>query len=276
MSLAGRTVFITGASRGIGLAIGLRAAADGANVVVTGKTVDPHPKLPGTIHTAAAEIERAGGRALAVPMDLREELQVKAAVKAAVERFGGIDVLVNNASAIYLTGTLGTPIRRFDLMHQVNTRGTYLTTQHCLPHLLHAANPHVLNIAPPPNLNPRWFAPHVAYTMAKYGMSLCVLGMAEEFRAQGVAVNALWPRTAIDTAAISVIAGEETRRRRTRKPAIMADAAYAVVTRPSRECTGRFFLDDDVLAEAGVRDLSRYRQDGALEADLMPDFFLDE
>jgi citronellol/citronellal dehydrogenase len=275
MSLAGRTVFITGASRGIGLAIGLRAAADGANVVVTGKTTDPHPKLPGTIFSAAEAIERAGGQALAVAMDLREEPQVKAAVTAAVARFGGIDVLVNNASAIYLTGTLETPIRRFDLMHQVNTRGTYLATQHCLPHLLRAANPHVLNIAPPLNLNPRWFAPHVAYTMAKYGMSLCVLGMAEEFKAQGVAVNALWPRTAIDTAAISFIAGEATRQRRTRKPAIMADAAHAVLIRPSRECTGRFLLDDEVLAEAGISDLSGYRQDGAVETELMPDFFLD-
>ncbi|MGD9903256.1 MAG: SDR family oxidoreductase [Vicinamibacterales bacterium] len=275
MSLAGRTVFITGASRGIGLAIGLRAAADGANVVVTGKTTDPHPKLPGTIHTAAAEIERAGGRALAVAMDLRDETQVKAAVRAAVERFGGLDVLVNNASAIYLTGTLDTPIRRFDLMHQVNARGTFLATQHCLPHLLQAANPHVLNIAPPLNLSARWFAPHVAYTMAKYGMSLCVLGMAEEFRAAGVAVNALWPRTAIDTAAITLIAGEDTRRRRTRKASIMADAAHWILTRPSRECTGRFFVDDEALAEAGVSDLSRYLPAGASEADLMPDFFLD-
>ena len=275
MSLTGRTVFITGASRGIGLAIGLRAAADGANVVVTGKTVDPHPKLPGTIHTAATAIEQAGGRALAVAMDVREEPQVRAAVTAAVERFGGIDVLVNNASAIYLTGTLDTPIRRFDLMHGVNARGTFLATQHCLPHLVRSPNPHVLNISPPLNLNPRWFAPHVAYTMAKYGMSLCVLGMAEEFRAQGVAVNALWPRTAIDTAAISFIAGEETRQRRTRKPAVMADAAHAVLTRPSRECSGRFFIDDEVLAEAGVTDLSRYRPEGALDAELMPDFFLD-
>ncbi len=275
MSLSGKTLFITGASRGIGLAIGLRAAADGANVVVTGKTVEPHPKLPGTIHTAAAAIEQAGGQALAVAMDVREEPQVKAAVKAAVARFGGIDVVVNNASAIYLTGTLATPIRRFDLMHQVNTRGTFLATQHCLPHLLQAANPHVLNIAPPLNLNPRWFAPHVAYTMAKYGMSLCVLGMAEEFRADGVAVNALWPRTAIDTAAITLIAGEDTRQRRTRKAAIMADAAHAILTRPSRACTGRFFIDDDVLAEAGVTDLSPYLPDGAREDDLMADFFLD-
>lgn len=275
MSLSGKTLFITGASRGIGLAIGLRAAADGANVVVTGKTVEPHPKLPGTIFTAAAAITAAGGQALAVAMDVREEPQVKAAVKAAVARFGGIDVVVNNASAIYLTGTLATPIRRFDLMHQVNTRGTFLATQHCLPHLLRAANPHVLNIAPPLNLNPRWFAPHVAYTMAKYGMSLCVLGMAEEFRGDGVAVNALWPRTAIDTAAITLIAGEETRQRRTRKAAIMADAAHAILTRPSRACTGRFFIDDDVLAEAGVTDLSRYLPDGAREDDLMADFFLD-
>ncbi|MGE0361374.1 MAG: SDR family oxidoreductase [Vicinamibacterales bacterium] len=274
MTLAGRTLFITGASRGIGLAIGLRAAADGANVVVTGKTTDPHPKLPGTIHTAAAAIEQAGGRALAVAMDVREEPQVKAAVRAAVERFGGVDVLVNNASAIYLTGTLDTPIRRFDLMHQVNTRGTFLATQHCLPHLVRSANPHVLNIAPPLNLNPRWFAPHVAYTMAKYGMSLCVLGMAEEFRGQGVAVNALWPRTAIDTAAITLIAGEETRRHRTRKASIVADAAHWVLTRPSRECTGNFFVDDEVLRAAGVTDLSRYLPEGARESDLMPDFFL--
>ncbi len=219
MTLANRTVFITGASRGIGLAIALRAAADGANVVVAAKTTEPHPRLPGTIFTAAEAIERAGGQALAVAMDVRDEVQVKAAVKAAVERFGGLDVLVNNASAIYLTGTLDTPIRRFDLMHQVNARGTFLTSQHCLPHLRRSANAHILNIAPPLNLNPRWFAPHVAYTMAKYGMSLCVLGMAEEFRAQGVAVNALWPRTAIDTAAITLIAGEETRRRKTRRAA---------------------------------------------------------
>ncbi len=275
MTLTGKTVFITGASRGIGLAIGLRAAADGANVVVTGKTREPHPKLPGTIHTAAAAIEAAGGRALAVAMDLRDEAQVRAAVKAALERFGGIDVLINNASAIYLTGTLDTPIRRYDLMHQVNARGTFLATQHCLPQLQRAANPHVLTISPPLNLNPRWFAPHVAYTTAKYGMSLCVLGMAEEFRAAGVAVNALWPRTAIDTAAITLIAGDDTRRRRTRKASIMADAAHAILTRPSRECTGRFFIDDEVLIDAGVSDLSRYLPDGAVEADLMPDFFLD-
>jgi citronellol/citronellal dehydrogenase len=275
LSLAGQTVVITGASRGIGLAIGLRAAADGANVVVTGKTADPHPKLPGTIHTAAAEIEQAGGRALALAMDVRDEAQVRAAVRTAVDRFGGIDVLVNNASAIYLTGTLETPIRRFDLMHQVNVRGTFLATQQCLPHLLRADNPHVLTIAPPIAVQPYWFARHLPYTLAKYGMSLCVLGMAEEFRARGVAVNALWPRTAIDTAAISFIADEDTRRRRTRHPSIMADAFHAVVTRPSRECTGRFFIDDEVLAEAGVTDFARYLPAGAAATDLMPDFFLD-
>ncbi|MEZ5419753.1 MAG: SDR family oxidoreductase [Vicinamibacterales bacterium] len=209
-----------------------------------------------------------------MPLDLREEAQVKAAVKAAVARFGGIDVVVNNASAIYLTGTLDTPVRRFDLMHAVNTRGTFLATQHCLPHLLAAPNPHVLTISPPLNLDPRWFAPHVAYAIAKYGMSLCVLGMAEEFRDRGVAVNALWPRTAIDTAAITYIAGEETRRRRTRRVEIMRDAARAIVTRPSRECTGRFFIDDDVLREAGITDFSCYLQAGAREDDLMPDFFL--
>jgi citronellol/citronellal dehydrogenase len=273
-TLFGKTVFITGASRGIGLAIGLRAAADGARVVVTGKTVEPHPKLPGTIHSAAEAIERAGGQALAVAMDLREETQVKAAVTAAVARFGGIDVLVNNASAIYLTGTLATPVRRFDLMHEVNARGTFLASQHCLPHLVQAANPHILNISPPLNLDPRWFAPHLAYTTAKYGMSLAVLGMAAEFRGAGVAVNALWPRTAIDTAAISYIAGEETRRRRTRRVEIVADAAHAILTRPSRDCTGHFFVDDEVLAAHGMTDLTRYLQDGADEADLMPDFFL--
>ena len=277
MSLRERRCSSPAPVAGSGWPSGCAPRADGANVVVTGKTDAPHPKLPGTIHTAAAAIEAAGGRALAVAMDLRDEAQVRAAVAAAVERFGGLDVLVNNASAIYLTGTLDTPIRRFDLMHQVNARGTFLATQHALPHLLRAANPHVLTIAPPLNLNPRWFAPHLAYTMAKYGMSLCVLGMAEEFRAQGVAVNALWPRTAIDTAAIALIAGEETRRRRTRSASIVADAAHAILTRPSRECTGRFFIDDEVLREAGVTDLSRYRPDGAEagELELMPDFFLD-
>jgi len=275
MSLRARTIFITGASRGIGHAIAIRAGEDGANVVIAAKTTDPHPKLPGTIHTAAADVEAAGGKALAVAADIRDEAQVEAAIAAAVERFGGIDILINNASAISLTGTLDTPMKRFDLMHQINTRGTYLCTQKAVPHLAKSSNPHVLNISPPlhSTLTPRWFGPHVAYTMAKYGMSLCVLGMAEEFRPLGIAVNALWPRTAIDTEAIRLIAGEQARAR-TRSPRIVADAAHWILTQPSRKLTGRFFLDDEVLRNAGVTDLSRYRQPGAREDELMPDFFL--
>ena len=273
VTLKGKTLFITGSSRGIGKAIALRAARDGANVVVAAKTTAPHPKLPGTIHTAAAEMEQAGGRALAVAMDLRDENEIERAVQQAVDTFGGIDVLVNNASAISLTGTLETPAKRFDLMHQVNTRGTFLCTQKCIPHLRRAANPHVLNISPPLNLSPRWFAPHVAYTMAKYGMSMCVLGMAEEFRRDGIAVNALWPRTGIETAAITYIAGPEMLRR-CRKPDIVADAAHAILVRDARSCTGRFFIDDDVLREAGVKDFSRYRHEGVTEPELMSDFFL--
>jgi citronellol/citronellal dehydrogenase len=273
--LSGKTLFITGASRGIGKAIAIRAASDGANIVVAAKTTEPHAKLPGTIFTAAEEIERAGGQALPVAVDIRDEAQVEAAVEQAVARFGGIDILVNNASAIALTGTLETPMKRFDLMHQVNVRGTFLCSQKVIPHLRRAANPHILSLAPPlhSTLQPRWFAPHVAYTMAKYGMTLCVLGMAEEFRRDGIAVNALWPRTAIDTEAIRLIAGPDARTR-TRSPAIMADAAYAILTRPSREMTGQFLLDDDVLREAGVTDLSRYQPAGVADADLMPDFFL--
>jgi citronellol/citronellal dehydrogenase len=275
-TLHNKTIFITGASRGIGKAIALRAARDGANIVVTGKTSEPHPKLPGTIHTAAEEIRKAGGHALAVAMDVRDEAQVEAAIAQAADRFGGIDIVVNNASAIALTSTLETPLKRFDLMHQVNTRGTFLCTQKAIPHLRRAANPHVLNLAPPlhSTLNPRWFAPHLAYTMAKYGMSLCVLGMAEEFKADGIAVNALWPRTAIDTEAIRLIAGEETRRTRTRRVEIMGDAAHAILTRPSRECTGRFFIDDEVLRATGQTDLTQYLQEGAREADLMRDLFV--
>jgi citronellol/citronellal dehydrogenase len=275
-TLANRTLFITGASRGIGKAIALRAARDGANIVVTGKTTEPHPKLPGTIHTAAEEVREAGGDALAVAMDVRDEAQVATAIAQAVDRFGGIDILVNNASAISLTPTLETPLKRFDLMHQVNTRGTFLCTQQAIPHLRRAANPHVLNLAPPlqSTLNARWFAPHLAYTMAKYGMSLCVLGMAEEFKADGIAVNALWPRTAIDTEAIRLIAGEDTRRTRTRKVEIMGDAAHVILTKPSRECTGRFFIDDEVLREAGVSNLTQYLHAGAREDDLMRDFFV--
>jgi len=273
--LLNKTVFITGASRGIGHAIAMRAAADGANVVIAAKTTEPHPKLPGTIHTAAADVERAGGKALAVATDIRDEAQVEAAIAAAVGRFGGIDILVNNASAISLTGTLATPMKRFDLMHQINVRGTYLCTQKAVPHLQRSANPHVLNISPPldSTLTPKWFAPHVAYTMSKYGMSLCVLGMAEEFRAAGIAVNALWPRTTIDTEAIRLIAGQAARMK-ARSPQIIADAAHWILTQPARTVTGRFFLDDDVMRGAGVIDLSRYRQPGVEESDLIPDFFL--
>ena len=275
MSLKNRTLFITGASRGIGHAIALRAAADGANVVIAAKTSEPHPKLPGTIHTAAADVVRAGGQALAIAVDIRDEAQVAAAVAAAVARFGGIDILVNNASAISLTGTLGTTMKRFDLMHQVNTRGTFMCTQQALPHLAKASNPHVLNLAPPlqATLQAKWFAPHVAYTMAKYGMSLCVLGMAEEFRGQGIAVNALWPKTTIDTEAIRLIAGQDARKK-ARSPEIMADAAHWVLTQPSRECTGRFLIDEDVLRDSGVTDLSRYRDAEVSEDQLLPDFFL--
>jgi citronellol/citronellal dehydrogenase len=273
--LKNKTLFITGASRGIGHAIAMRAAADGANIVIAAKTTEPHPKLPGTIYTAAADVESAGGQALAVATDIRDEAQVEAAIAAAVDRFGGIDIVVNNASAISLTGTLQTPMKRFDLMHQINTRGTYLTTQKAVPHLSKSSNPHVLNISPPlhSTLNPRWFAPHVAYTMAKYGMSLCAFGMAEEFRPLGIAVNALWPRTAIDTEAIRLIAGQDARLK-TRRPEIMADAAHWILTQPSRKVTGRFFLDDEVLRGAGVSDFSRYRNEGVAESDLMSDFFL--
>ncbi|HET9229771.1 MAG TPA: NAD(P)-dependent oxidoreductase [Vitreimonas sp.] len=274
MSLAGKTLFITGASRGIGLAIGLRAARDGANIVIAAKTAEPHKKLPGTIYSAAEEVEKAGGKALPVVVDVREPESVKAAVDAAVERFGGIDICVNNASAIQLTGTLATDFRRYDLMNQVNARGTFVTTRTCLPHLLKASNPHVLMLSPPLDMNPRWFAGHVAYTMAKYGMSMCVLGMAEEFRDQGVAFNALWPRTGIATAAIEfALAGEEGMRH-CRTPDIISDAAYAIFNKPSRECTGNFFIDDVLLYAEGERDFDKYRVDPT--KNLMPDFFVPE
>jgi citronellol/citronellal dehydrogenase len=255
-TLAGKTLFITGASRGIGLAIALRAARDGANIVIAAKTATPHPKLPGTIHTAAAEIEAAGGKALPLIVDIRFEDQVYRAVEQAVARFGGIDILVNNASAISLTGTLETPMKRFDLMMGVNVRGTFLCSQACLPHLKQSANPHILTLSPPLDMRPQWFAPHVAYTISKYGMSMCVLGMAEEFREVGIAVNALWPRTIIATAALQVIPGADSERGRT--PEIVADAAWHILTRNSRSTTGNFFIDDEVLAAAGITDLSRY------------------
>ncbi len=270
--LAGKTLFITGASRGIGLAIALRAARDGANVTIAAKTDQPHPKLPGTIHSAAAEIESAGGRALACVVDVRDEAAVQAAVGRTVETFGGIDILVNNASAIQLTGTLLTAMKRFDLMHQINTRGTYLCSKLCLPHLVRADNPHVLNLSPPLNMERRWFAPHVAYTMAKYGMSLCVLGMAGEFESDGVAFNALWPRTTIATAAIQNLLGGEMLMATSRKPEIMADAAHHILNRDSRGCSGNFFIDEEVLAEAGVTDLERYSVTPG--AELTPDFFI--
>src|SRR5579863_1951887 len=257
-SLHGKTLFITGASRGIGLAIGLRAARDGANIVIAAKTTEPHPKLPGTIHTAADEMVKAGGQALAVVCDVRSEEQIAAAVEKAVARFGGIDILVNNASAISLTGTLATPMKRYDLMHQINTRGTFACSQACLPHLMKAKNPHILNLSPPLDLEERWFAPHVAYTMAKFGMSLCVLGMAGEFRDRGVAVNALWPRTVIATAAVQNLLGGDATMRGSRTPDIVADAAHVILTRPSSECTGNFFVDDDVIRSTGVTDLSKY------------------
>jgi citronellol/citronellal dehydrogenase len=269
--LKGKTLFITGGSRGIGKAIALRAAADGANIAIAAKTTEPHPKLPGTIYSAAEEIEAAGGRALPLQVDIRDEDQVHQAVAKTVETFGGIDILVNNASAINLTGTLETPMKRFDLMWGVNARGTYACSQACIPHLKKSPNPHILTLSPPLNLDPKWFKSHVAYTMAKYGMSLCVLGMAEEFRADGIAINALWPRTVIYTAALAMLGGL-IKPENCRKPEIVADAAHALLTRDSRCCTGNFYIDDDVLREAGVTDLEKYAvQPGER---LLPDLFL--
>ncbi|MBY0562787.1 MAG: NAD(P)-dependent oxidoreductase [Hyphomonadaceae bacterium] len=272
MSLAGKTLFITGASRGIGLAIGLRAARDGANIVIAAKTAEPHKKLPGTIYSAAEEVEQAGGKALPLVVDVREPDSVNAAVEAAVARFGGIDICVNNASAIQLTGTLATDIRRYDLMHQVNARGTFIVSRACIPYLKQAANPHVLMLSPPLDMSPRWFGNHVAYTMAKYGMSMCVLGMAEEFKDDGIAFNALWPRTGIATAAIEfALAGGEGMKH-CRTPDIIADAAHAIFCKPARACTGNFFIDDVLLYEEGERDFDKYRVDPT--KDLMPDFFV--
>lgn len=268
--LAGRTLFITGASRGIGKAIALKAARDGANVVIAAKTAEAHPKLPGTIYTAAEEIEAAGGKALACIVDVRDEKQISDAVESAVQKFGGIDILVNNASAISLTGTLETPMKKVDLMLGINLRGTYLTSKLCIPHLLKSKNPHILNLSPPLNLNPIWFKNHTAYTMAKYGMSMCVLGMAEEFRGS-VAVNALWPRTAIQTAAMDMLGGAGISKQ-CRKVDIIADAAYAILTKPVN-FTGQFVIDDELLAKEGVTDFESYAV--VPGHPLLPDFFLD-
>ena len=270
--LAGRTLFITGASRGIGLAIALRAARDGANIAIAAKTQTPHPKLAGTIHTAAAEIEAAGGRALPLACDIRDEAQVKAAIATTVERFGRLDIVVNNASAISLTAVADTDMHRFDLMHQINTRGTFLVSKYAIPHLARADNPHVLMISPPLDMKEKWFAPHTAYSIAKFGMSLVALGLAGELRAQGVAVNALWPRTTIATAAIENLLGGKEMMRRSRKPDILAEAAYKIFLQPARSFTGNFLIDDSFLSAEGVTDFEQYRVDPT--APLQPDFFV--
>ena len=274
--LSGKRIFITGGSRGIGLAIALRAARDGASVAIAAKTSEPNPKLPGTIHSAAQEIRDAGGVALPIQCDLRDEEQIAAAVNQAAQEFGGIDILINNASAINLTPTEATPAKRFDLMFDVNVRGTFLTSQAAIPHLRASAeagrNPHILTLSPPLSMKAKWFQHHVAYTMAKYGMSMCVLGMSEEFRKTGIAVNALWPRTAIDTAALQMIPGIDTAACRT--PEILADAAYVILNRESKGCTGNFFVDDEVLASVGVTDLENYSVVPGT-TDFLLDFFLD-
>jgi citronellol/citronellal dehydrogenase len=272
MSLAGKTLFITGASRGIGLAIALRAAVDGANIAIAAKTAEPHPKLTGTIYTAAEDIERAGGKALPLVVDVRDDVTVKDALAATAKRFGGIDIVVNNASAIQLTPVVETDMKRFDLMHQINARGSFLVSKWAIGYLEKAANPHILMISPPLDMKEKWFAPHTAYAMAKFGMSLVVLGLAGELCSQGIAVNALWPRTIIATAAIQNLLGGEARMRQARKPDIMADAAHAIFVSPSRQLTGRFLIDDNFLAERGVTDFERYRVDPAQP--LAQDFFL--
>jgi citronellol/citronellal dehydrogenase len=273
VSLAGKTLFITGASRGIGLAIALRAARDGANIAIAAKTTEPHPKLPGTIYTAAADIERAGGKALALAADVRDEASVTAAARRCAETFGGIDVCINNASAINLAPTEQIDMRRFDLIQQINTRGTFVTSRACLPYLKEARNPHILTLSPPLDLRPKWFAGHLAYSLSKYGMSLCMLGLAEEYRPAGIACNALWPRTTIATAAVEFALGGPQMMRRSRKPQIVADAAHAILERPARECTGQFLIDDSVLYESGVRDFTPYSVDPA--AVLLGDLFID-
>jgi citronellol/citronellal dehydrogenase len=273
-TLQDKTLFISGGSRGIGLAIATRAARDGANVALIAKTTEPHPRLEGTIHTAAEQIEAAGGSALPVAGDIRDEEAVGRAVAEAVERFGGIDVCVNNASAINLAGTEALEMKRYDLMQDINTRGTFLVTKACVPHLRKADNPHVLTLSPPLDMDPKWFRHHLGYTIAKYGMSMCVLGMAEEFRDDGIAVNALWPRTMIATAAVQNLLGGEEAMKRSRRPEIVADAVHAILVRASREATGNFYIDDEVLREEGVEDLSRYGYAEA-EGQLALDLFLE-
>jgi citronellol/citronellal dehydrogenase len=274
MSLKGKTLFISGASRGIGHAIAVRAAADGANIIIAAKTEKEHPKLPGTIYTAAKDVEAAGGRALPVVCDIRSDEQVLAAIQKGVETFGGIDVCINNASAINLVGTEALDMKRYDLMQGINARGTFICSKYCLPHLRNAENPHILNISPPLNMSPKWFANNTAYTMAKYGMSMCTLGMAEEFKSIGVAVNSLWPETAIATAAVKNLLGGDEAIKGSRTPEIMADAAYYLLNRPSKTCTGNFFIDVQILDEEGIHDFSKYAVDK--NAKLMRDFFLDD
>jgi citronellol/citronellal dehydrogenase len=273
VSLAGKTLFITGASRGIGLAIALRAARDGANVAIAAKTTEPHPKLAGTIYTAAADIERAGGKALPLVVDVREEASVTAAVSQCAEKFGGIDICVNNASAINLAPTEQIDMRRYDLINQINTRGTFVTSRACLPYLKRAPNPHILTLSPPLDLQAKWFAGHLAYSLSKYGMSLCMLGLAEEYRPSGIACNSLWPRTTIATAAVEFALGGPQMMRRSRKPDIVADAAHVILNKPARECSGRFFIDDSVLYESGVRDFAAYSVEPG--ASLLGDLYID-
>jgi citronellol/citronellal dehydrogenase len=274
-TLKDKTIFVSGGSRGIGLAIALRAAKDGANVALIAKTAEPDPMLEGTVYTAAEAIEEAGGQALPIVGDIRQEDQVEAAVEQAVDRFGGIDIAINNASAINLAGTEALEMKRYDLMQDINARGTFVVSKHCVPYLRHAENPHVLTLSPPLSLDPKWAAAHLGYTLAKYGMSFCTLGMAEEFRDDGIAFNSLWPRTPVATAAVKNLLGGDEAMARSRKPEVVADSAYAVLTRPSRECTGNFFLCEDVLAEEGVTDLSPYSFGGP-DAELLPDLFIDE
>jgi len=269
-SFQNKTIFITGASRGIGKAIALKLAGEGANIVIAAKTDKPHPKLPGTIFTAAKEIEEAGGKALPLVVDVRSEDMVSKAVEDTIEKFGGIDILINNASAINLSGTADLKMKSYDLIHQVNTRGTFMTSQKCLPFLKKAENPHILNLSPPLNLDSKWFSTHVAYTISKYGMSMCVLGMSEELRDDKIAVNALWPRTTIATSAVANLLGGEEILKKSRSPQILADAAHFILQKDSENCTGNFFIDDEVLKSEGITDLSKY----ADSDDLMPDFFI--